>query len=468
MSTLAPLALIGALASAAVLAGAWAQRASRAGDTELTSSLEPAGSWSAPVALSRCPAEPGAKVVFPSDSPSQATGLGAIVWSATPSCPGGAGARVAAIGTDDLPDDSTIPRTAAGVPLAPRGELVAGGAPHGQILIGGAAPQVTAGGLLIQGGASGPFSTLSPTETSSTPIALATAYLGDVALASPPADGASAGKGLRVLLERFFARRLAPLALSGVGAAPVQAVTLAMDYRSEVLLVWAQGGTLYARLLPASGAPRPVQRLARIGPHATIAALLSDDRRGIVAWAVQSGSETSVYLDRSATGVRFGAPERLERFSDPDELASPGASPALVRLSSESVLLAWAGSSAGHWVVHTAPVDLSGLGTVGTIAAPGSDALLAGLAAGPLDDALVLWTQPLPGAAGAPDTGLQEIFAAHGFDLYPPARAVFGEPELVAPPGPATATSVAFDPDSDRSVAAWQGGNGAIEYSVRN
>ena len=62
-------------------------------------------------------------------------------------------------------------------------------------------------------------------------------------------------------------------------------------------------------------------------------------------------------------------------------------------------MVAWAGADAGHWVVRTAPVLMSGVGVVGTIAAPGADLLLDCLAAGPDADALVLWTQPQPSAS---------------------------------------------------------------------
>ena len=68
-----------------------------------------------------------------------------------------------------------------GQAIAPHGTLVAGGAPHGQIVIAGA------DGLLIQGAAGGPFSPLLAPGGSAAPMTLTTAYLGDVALASPPA-----------------------------------------------------------------------------------------------------------------------------------------------------------------------------------------------------------------------------------------------------------------------------------------
>ncbi len=433
--------------------------------------------WSAPARLSACPALAPARVVFPSDSPGRATGAGAIVWSATSGCRGGEGARVAPIGAGDVPGVSVVPRTAAGRPIAPRGSLLAGGAPHGQIVIAGSSPSTPAEGLLIQGAGDGPFAPLQPAEGASRPMALTTAYLGDLALAAPPAarEGESAGAaGLRVHVERFFAHRFVRNAAAGASPDPgpgptgrMQSLTLAMDYRSEALAVWAQGGAIYASLVPQTGAAHPPQRLAPAGSHPVIAALLSDDRRAIVAWAEQRGAETEVYIDRSAVGVRFGAPQLLERFRDPDGLPSPAASPSLVRLSSESVVLAWAGAADGHWVVRTAPVDLSGVGALDTIAAPGADALLAGLAAGPADDALVLWTEPTPTATGAPDMEHQAIFAAHGLGADPP-RAMFGEAEQVAPPAPVVDATVAFDPDSDRAVAVWQGEAGAIEYAIRS
>jgi hypothetical protein len=241
----------------------------------------------------------------------------------------------------------------------------------------------------------------------------------------------------------------------------VRALALALDYRSEALVVWAQAGALYARLLPSTGAPRAIQRLATAGSHPTLAAVLSDDRRGIVAWSEQKGQETAIYIDRSAVGVRFGEPQLLERFRDPDALPPPAASPSLVRLSFEGVMLAWAGSAEGHWVVRTAPVTLDGVGAVSTIAAPGTDALLADLAAGPDSDVQLLWTEPQIGATGQPSMAHQALLTARGYD------AVFGEAQQLAPPGPVSHATVALDPDSDRAVAVWQAEAGSIDYSIR-
>jgi hypothetical protein len=456
-------AMITAVVVLAFTAGLAEAPARTALSADVTPAPQPGAPWSAPVTLNPCPAGEAARVVFPSDRPSHATGAGAIVWGDSADCPDGEGARVAALDAQDEPLTPATPRTAAGQPLAPVGTLVASGAPHGQILIAGSAPGAAHDALVIQGSAAGPFAALEPAGGATAQIALATGYLGDVALAAPPAGGA----GLATHVERFFAHSFVRN-VSGLTAttSPMHALTLAMDFRSEVLAVWQQGAALYARLVPNRGAPRSIQRLASVGSHVQIAAVLSDDERAIVAWSEQRGEETSVYIDRSAPGVRFVSPQLLGRFSDPDGLPAPAASPALVRLSSESVMLAWAGAAAGRWVVHTAPIDLNGVGDAGTIGAPGTDALLAHLAAGPEGDAIVLWTEPSPTAAGPPDMARQALFAARGFDDSG-AHGMFGAPEQVAPPAPVSDATVAIDPDSDRAIAVWRGEADAVEYSLR-
>jgi hypothetical protein len=429
---------------------------------------EGAGYWSAPVALGACPSSGAPRVVFPSDSPDHGTGPGAVVWEASETCPGGQGARVAAIGSGAAPGRVTVPRTRAGRTLAPRGPLAVAGAPAGEIAIAGASPQRPERGLLVEGPAGGPFVALYSVRFPAAPVALTTAYLGDVALATAQASARGAD-GLRVRLQRHYARAFGTGLAAGDGArAPVDALTVALDYRSDALAVWTQAGAIYARELPASGGPQPVQRLARAGADVRIAALLSDDDRAIVAWSEQLGAQTRVYLDRSDTGVRFGAPALLEEhYEDPESLPPPTGSPSLVRLSSESVMMAWAGAARGRWVVRTAAIDRAGAPAVATIAAPGRDALLEDLAPGPDGDAIVLWSEPQRAPSGRPEPDRRAIFAARGINAYP-GRPIFGLPEQVAAPGPNGQASVAVDPDSDRALAVWRGAGGAVEYALRN
>jgi hypothetical protein len=278
---------------------------------------------------------------------------------------------------------------------------------------------------------------------------------------------------VRLRVERHHASAFEPAVTVSRGAAgAVESLKVALDYRSDALVVWWQRGAIYARDLPASGRSgpsgrsHPVERLAGATREPRIAALISDDNRAIVAWAEQRATQTSIYLDISSPGVRFHRPILLERFTDPDGLQSPAGSPSLIRLSSESVMLAWSGSEAGHWVVRTAPIDLTGMRAVQTMPTPGTDALLAALAPGPAGDALVLWTEPQLNGAGAANPAQAAIFAARGIDAFP-GLSIFGKPEQVAAPGPNSNLALAVDPGSDRALAVWRGAGGVIEYAIR-
>jgi hypothetical protein len=292
---------------------------------------------------------------------------------------------------------------------------------------------------------------------------------GDAEAGNPGAEDAG---GLELRVQRHHAYRFAAPAqvgAAGAGTSSVQALTVALDYRSDALVVWSQQGSLYARELPASGAPQPVQRLGWMGlgspAGARIAAVLSDDDRAIVAWSYRHAGQTSVYVSRSQPGVRFTGPQLLESFPDPPELPDYVVSPRLVRLSSESVMLAWTGAPAGHWAIRVAAIDLHGVRPPSTISPAGQDALLAALAPGPDDEALALWTEPLQSTAGL-ELDSQAIFAARGFDAYP-GHTAFAAGEELAPPGPNSEATVALDPDSDRAVAAWRTGAGQLAYAIR-
>ncbi len=187
--------------------------------------------------------------------------------------------------------------------------------------------------------------------------------------------------------------------------------------------------------------------------------MLSDDGHAIVAWTETRGAHLSVHLDISGAGVGFGAKRVLESFTAPDT-RRPATPPLLLRLRSEAVMIAWTGASAGHWVLRSAPVQLSGLGKIDTYAPNGQDAMLQSLAAGPDGEALMLWDQSEgPASPGA-------IYAARGFQA--PRRVAFGTPELVEGPATNSQATVAVDPTGDDAVAVWRGAHGSIEYSIRS
>ncbi len=427
------------------------------------------GPWSQPATLSACSSSGELSILFPSDSPRQATGSGAIVWDSASRCPGGAGPRVSTIALGaDAPGAPNIPRTAAGRALTLTGPIAAAAAPHGRILLAGPS---TAGGLLLSEGlAHGPFTAPRPTGGPADPagqLALSTAYLGDVALASPSGWGRGTG-AIELRVHRFYAPSfLAPVPVTPSRA--VEGLTLAMDYRSDALAVWERAGAIYARDLPDSGrSGRSVARIAAAAPGARIAAVLSDDDRAILAWSETRAGITRVYADLSSPNVRFGTPRLLERFADPGGLAPPDGSPRLVRLVSESVMLAWTGAASGHWVVRTAAVDLHGVRSIDTISTPGRNALLADLTPGPNGEAYALWSEPQSSATGL-DLDDQAVYAARGIDAYP-GRTIFTAPQQISAPGACGSTgeaTIAVDPDSDRAIAAWRTSAGAIYYSLR-
>jgi hypothetical protein len=260
-------------------------------------------------------------------------------------------------------------------------------------------------------------------------------------------------------VERFFSNALGrPASTQETGASPITASSLAMDFRTDEIAAWVQGGSLYAQDMPAKQPPHRARRLGPAAPASQLSTLLSDDNRGMVAWATTSGTTESVYFDYSRVGVRFEAPQLLERFTIPDQ--AQGGSPQLIRLSSESVMIAWQGAQEGRWAVRTAAVDARGIGSPSTIAVPGADVLLDQLVAGPQGEAIALMTEAPP--AG----GERALLSARGVDAYPD-HTYFAAPETIAPAGALGTSALAIDPATGRAVAVWQAAGDVLEYALR-
>ncbi len=469
----------------------------------LPASVQTPGPWSAPATLAACSAPGAPEIVFPSDEPRHGTGPGAIAWASGGGCGGPAGARMAAIPQgDDVPGPGTAPKPPLGGALALTGPLATAASPRGQILLAGAVPSAARPRAAFgEGQAGGPFASPQATGGPATPMAVANAYLGDVALASPGAPGRTAGPAgaIELRMHRYYESAFQP-PVPVTDRRGVESLALALDYRSDALVAWERGGTIWARFMPGSDRTEyPSRRVATAAPGARIAAVLSDDNRAILAWSETKAGVTSVYAELSSPMVRFGQPRLLERFADPGGvLETSGGGPRLVRLASESVMLAWTGASNGHWAVRTAAVDLNGVRATSTISAPGRNAILADLAPGPAGEAFALWNEPQAsspggsaaggsaggstggsagGSANGPTSGSADgslgygdgaLYAARGIDAYP-GKTIFGAPQLIAAPGSDGTTgeaSVGIDPSSDRALVAWRTSGGAIDYSL--
>jgi hypothetical protein len=486
--------------------------------------------WVSPVALARwsAPAQPqgcavalaaAPLIVFPTSDPLTRSGPGALLWSAPRGCGarGGGAASAEALGAtlaaDDLPEPSrqlsedgvgglaTI-TAATGTAV---GQVVLSG-PARPLRVPGASVEAGTGapaagrtvGVSAEGGAMGAFAegrtvgAFTPARAlggPALPVAASSAYLGDAVLASP-VRARRGGWAVAVRVQRHYSSTLGTPRLVPAGPGPPTAVAAALDYRADILLVWAAGGGVYAREIAQSGELEPVRRLGAIGTDPEVRALLSDDGHAIVAWRSQTaasgeGTRTTIELSLFETGVGSApsppAPLRVEGFRDPPGWVPPAGSLRLIRLSSEAVMMAWTGIDAGRSVVRASPVSLrrgawAPVIVSGSPSTRGEDAVLADLVPGPDAEALVLWSAAprLPGGgAGWAGSDPRALLAARGH-YAGRGEVAFEAPETVAPPGPYGPPMAAFDPGTGQALAAWvvltggpHPGGSRIMYALR-
>jgi hypothetical protein len=124
-------------------------------------------------------------------------------------------------------------------------------------------------------------------------------------------------------------------------------------------------------------------------------------------------------------------------------------------------MLAWTERRGGRYRVLAAPAVFAATRPPTVVSAPGEQAALAGLAAGPDDEAIVLWRRlgadPTRWSEGSLRAA-QANFAAHDRVVLRPAAQVSGEGSPVQP-------AVAVNPGDDHAVAAWLGRKG-VQYAV--
>ncbi len=130
-------------------------------------------------------------------------------------------------------------------------------------------------------------------------------------------------------------------------------------------------------------------------------------------------------------------------------------------------MMGWTGMNGGLYAVRVAKVSLRGILAPDTIAAqPATDDVLAGLATGPDDDLLALWTAT-PRPASGPDWVHVRVVAARGVDVPGPV-ASFAPAQTIGGPGELSRPAGAIDPTTDRAVVAWLGGQepASLFYAV--
>jgi hypothetical protein len=222
-------------------------------------------------------------------------------------------------------------------------------------------------------------------------------------------------------------------------------------------------------MLRASGRVEPTQRVGASVPDPQLQALVSDNDHGMIAWSSAGGSSpaarTNVRIAFSGAGVRFAGSRLVASFADPNGAGHAAGSLALVRLSTENVMLAWTDAELGHYVVRAAPAVFAGTRPAARLSDAADQSVLADLAPGPAGEAVALWSSAPAGSAL--EATHNELWAARAF-VERHGRVGFGAPELVAAAGANAAASVAIDPASDHAVAAWLtlGADRSVEYAA--
>jgi hypothetical protein len=427
-----------------------------------------AGRWTQPTQLTTCPGATQPLAVFPSSDPRTASGSGAVLWSGdcAGGAPAGSGIGLAPVTADDAVGPAAVLPQAIS-PATPLDRLAAAAATGDGRLVVAAAVGSSHGQIGILEGRSGSsFGTTVPLRAQPAPLATATSYVGDVAVAS-----VRVGTGRVVLrIQRHGSPGLTPLSLISGRSAPVTALAVGLDYRGDAIVVWAQRGWILRRVLRTGGRLESIERVAPSPPGPHLQALISDDNRGIVAWTTETSvggaPTTTVYLDASLPGVHFShRPRLLEQFRDPPGVQLPEGSMRLVRLANEGVLLAWTGMSAGHLVIRAASISLDAPRPASLVSDASQDAVLADLATGPHSEAIALWTSAPRTQAGF-DAAREQVIAARGV-VEAPGLAAFSAPEPIAGPGPLTTPSAAFDPTTDTAIAVWADGGRGIADATR-
>jgi hypothetical protein len=433
-------------------------------------------SWSAPATLSTCGAARLPSVVFPFKAPDRLVGSGAILWLGAAAC----GDAATTIGIADLDGDDR-----PGAPRPLLGGAVAGtrlvaplhalGTATGEIIaVAGSAVTSALGSpeaVAADGFATGALERLRPLGGPDTLVATMDGFIGDADVATL-AQAPDGGYEIVVRAQRHYAQGLHGRRSLRVGSARPNALALGMDYRADRLVVWAQGGHVWAQDITNDGRVRARQLLGPSGYAPQIAAVLSDDDRAFVIWTDEpprgTGGTAEVLLAHSAVGPTFHGAKVLASFTEPAGVRlTPGAVGA-ERLSDEGVALLWPTIANGHYVVEAGGVTESGVRPPSTLSEDGQDVRLAAVATGP-ENELVVVLALAPRTASGFDQSDQALLATRSNVVRGTTGLGFGPLAVIAAAGPNVDPSVAIDPDTDTALLAWQtsvAGVAQVEYAV--
>ena len=273
---------------------------------------------------------------------------------------------------------------------------------------------------------------------------------------------------ISVRVQRWFGGGFQRALSIPIGAGAVSSLTVTLDYRSDVLVAWQQNGSIYAHMLRASGLPQKTQHVGASGPEPLLRALVSDNNHGMLAWSSTEGSgasaRTRIELAFSAAGVRFFAPTPLAEFADPLGSGRMPESLALVRLSTENVLLAWTAREAGRYVVRAAPALFAATRPSALLSGSAEDAVLEDLATGPEGEAVALWR---PFGSSAQFSQHAQLWSARVL-IDRGDRPVASAARIIASTGAVADASVAVDPATDAALAAWRVGSAGtrVEFAL--
>jgi hypothetical protein len=242
--------------------------------------------------------------------------------------------------------------------------------------------------------------------------ALAANASGDAAaVVSVPVRGRRTVIGQRAQLfvrrrgQSRFVRRIAELGERTLGRSPA---ALAVNGPGDVLVAWDDRESVWSRVITSRGRICRAQRLGRGGAAfvygGRMAAAMDARRRAIVAWVAQrvagetasAGPPGTVSFAYAPPARRFGRAQVVQRRlpTGPDRgIRGPGVGVALLR---DRAVLVWTGAVAGRHVIRAVDV-ISGRARNGAgFSAPGAEAQLRGLAAGPRGLVAVWSTAPAP------------------------------------------------------------------------